>query len=370
MKYYLLFFVAILAISCDSHSDRSKICLEDLKNSKQKLDLENTFEFTYIPLEFKSECPIVTIDKAIVTDECIFIKSDNSIYKFSRTGKFLTSIGTFGQGPGEYLSVMDIAINETYKYVYVVDFAGNKILIYNYDSNYIDNIPLHTWVSHIESTENQILLSTMNTTGIEKDKLIVYDAHGKELIRFNNDIKYELQDFYMYPDIKTIQILNNDVIFRQPFNDTIYTYKPQKQEIEKRFIFDFENLHMPYDILAGYDLFSSQYKNYCYVEDITESNDFIFINLSNCGKSEKYVINKSENVTYRVDNNDAGIFIKESGHYFWPLWFCSGKLVSFLNADDLIQRVGQVKNPILSNIISSLNEDSNPILVISQKTKN
>lgn len=37
-------------------------------------------------------------------------------YNVSLTGKFLTCIGTFGQGPGEYLSVMDIAINEANKY--------------------------------------------------------------------------------------------------------------------------------------------------------------------------------------------------------------------------------------------------------------
>lgn len=179
MKYYMLFFVAILITSCNSYSDRSTICLTDLKNSKQIVDTDDLFEFTYIPLEYKSECPIINIDKAVVTDECIFIKSDNSIYKFSLTGEFLNGIGTFGQGPGEYLSVMDMAVNEISKYVYVVDFAGKKVLIYNYDSNYIDNIPLQTWVSHIESSNNQILLSTMNTTGVEKDKLIVYDATGK-----------------------------------------------------------------------------------------------------------------------------------------------------------------------------------------------
>lgn len=367
MKYYMFFFVAILITSCNSYSDRSTICLNDLKNSKQIVDTDDLFEFTYIPLEYKSECPIINIDKAVVTDECIFIKSDNSIYKFSLTGEFLNGIGTFGQGPGEYLSVMDMAVNEISKYVYVVDFAGKKVLIYNYDSNYIDNIPLQTWVSHIESSNNQILLSTMNTTGVEKDKLIVYDANGKELVRFNNDVKYELQDFYMYPDIKTIQQLNDDVIFRQPFNDTIYTYNPKKQLLEKRFVFDFENLYMPYDILASYDLFSSQYKNYCFVEDVTESNDFLFVNLSNCGRSEKYVISKSEQVTYRVENNDAGLFIKEGGHYFWPLWLYSGKLISFLNADDLIQKASLVKNPVLSNIISSLNEESNPVLVICKR---
>lgn len=370
MKYHLLFFVALLLTSCNSSSDQSAINLKDLKNSEQTFDIESLFEFTYIPLEYKSECPIINIDKAIMTDEFIFIKSDNSIYKFSLEGEFLNSIGTIGQGPGEYLSIMDIAVNETDNCVYVVDFVGKKILIYNYESKYIDNIPLEAWVSHIESTNNQILISTMNASGVEKDKLIVYDAKGKELAHFNNDVKYELQEFYMYPDIKTIQILDQDVIFRQPFNDTIYTYNPQKQSLEKRFVFDFENLHMPYDILASYDLFSSQYTNYCFIEDITEDNDFLFINLSNCGKSEKYVINKSEGASYKVDNNDAGLLIKESSYYFWPLWSCSGNLISFLNADELIQRASKVKNPVLSNIISSLNEDSNPILVISRKTKN
>lgn len=167
----------------------------------------------------------------------------------------------------------------------------------------------------------------MNTTGVEKDKLIVYDSGGKKLARFNNDINYELQDFYMYPDVKTIQVLNNDVIFRQSFNDTIYTYHTQEQSLDKRFVFNFENLHLPYDILAGYEQFSSQYKNYCFIQDITESNDFIFIDLSNCGKSEKYVMSKSEEVAYKVDNNDAGLFIQAGRHYFWPLWQYSGKLM-------------------------------------------
>lgn len=367
MKYYLLFLVTILVTSCHSHSNQSNISLKDLHNSNQKFDIENLFEFSYIPLEYNSNCPIINIDKAIVTDGTIFIKSDNSIYRFSLTGDFISQIGTFGQGPGEYLSVMDIAINETSKNVYVVDINQKKILIYNYDSNYIGDIPLERWISHIESADNQILLSTMNTTGVEIDKLIACDSNGKELARFNNDVKYELQDFYMYPEVKTIQTLNNDIIFRQPFNDTIYTYNPQKQLLEKRYVFNFGSLHMPYDILAGYDQFTSQSNNYCFIDDITESNDFIFVDLSNCGNSEKYVINKSEVITYRVDNNNAGLFIKESGHYFWPLWLYSGTLISFLNADELIERSNQVKNPVLTKIISSLNEESNPILVICKR---
>lgn len=62
MKYYMLFFVAILITSCNSYSDRSTICLNDLKNSKQIVDTDDLFEFTYIPLEYKSECPIINID--------------------------------------------------------------------------------------------------------------------------------------------------------------------------------------------------------------------------------------------------------------------------------------------------------------------
>lgn len=63
-----------------------------------------------VQLEMKDECVVSDVKRIIDTDGKVFVlTSDNEIFCFDRsTGKYLCTIGSVGEGPGEYVDATDI----------------------------------------------------------------------------------------------------------------------------------------------------------------------------------------------------------------------------------------------------------------------
>lgn len=61
---------------------------------------------------------------------------------FDRKGKFLTNIGSIGQGPGEYTLIYDAQLDEKNNRIYLLPWQSNKILVYDLQGNILDPIPL------------------------------------------------------------------------------------------------------------------------------------------------------------------------------------------------------------------------------------
>ena len=104
--------MSLLLSACGGEKNISQgevpvINVETAIQNQQELLLTDLGEkITYIPLETTEESLIKlnSGSKMIVTDQYIFIGEDQSpILCFDRsTGKFLRTIGSLGQGPGEY----------------------------------------------------------------------------------------------------------------------------------------------------------------------------------------------------------------------------------------------------------------------------
>lgn len=99
---------------------------------------------TYIPLE-TNEASITDINpmtKVVVTHEFIFIgNSKASILCFDRkTGKFLRTIGRFGQGPNEYLNG-SLEVDSEAKRIYVRNTPGNYVC-FDFEGNALAPVTL------------------------------------------------------------------------------------------------------------------------------------------------------------------------------------------------------------------------------------
>ena len=61
---------------------------------------------------------------------------------FKRTGEFVCDAGRIGQGPGEYFSLMDAQVDEANQRIYLLPLLLNKIFVYDFQGNYLFDIPL------------------------------------------------------------------------------------------------------------------------------------------------------------------------------------------------------------------------------------
>jgi hypothetical protein len=96
-------------------------------------------EMEYVALETLPECLIDDLpglQRPVATENDIFIASGFNIFRFGRDGKFLNRIGSEGRGPGEFLSVTGMCVNERTEEVFLYDVLSKTILVYGYDGKH------------------------------------------------------------------------------------------------------------------------------------------------------------------------------------------------------------------------------------------
>lgn len=81
-----------------------------------------------------------------ITDKYIFIAARDELLQYDRNGKFIRTIGSKGQGPGEFSMCTNIAIDAGQERIFVRDWEG--VMTYSFDGKFIGKtaIPLEGMV--------------------------------------------------------------------------------------------------------------------------------------------------------------------------------------------------------------------------------
>lgn len=95
---------------------------------------------TVISLETADGCLIGQV-AGICHDgaEWYILTRDSNILKFDKSGRFITSVGSKGNGPGEYMRVNTMCVSDGK--VYVIEGNQNKVCVYDTDGKWEKDIP-------------------------------------------------------------------------------------------------------------------------------------------------------------------------------------------------------------------------------------
>lgn len=366
-----LFFI-LLITSCqkDMSGGVNSYNVEALRSSNKVFDVENSgLKFRYIPLELSDSSLIGDIDKIILTKDYIVVRSNDFIFLFDYKGDFIRRIGARGDGPGQYKSILDVSVDESERRIFLADYSSNKVLEYDFEGKYLKDYNFSPFWWTFEAIDRSFLISPMNLFGNELYKIKLTTYTGDSIAYFKNNVLYTSQDNLLYPTVKCFQHYHNEIVCRQQFNDSIYTFVPRTQNLVIRYYFDFGDAHFPIELLESSVKFTTESVNYGFVEDITETDDYIFLHITYKGKSEKYIIRKGlDDGFYKVEK-DNGVLIKTAGLYFWPKWSNDKRLVNYFSASDLLSKSDKIIDENLKEIASLMSEESNPVVVIATKDK-
>ena len=94
----------------------------------------------FVQLEVTDESLLRDIGDIKVSDSHILIYDANQIYLFARDGKFLTRVGSQGQGPSEYLHVDKVMLDEKRQEI-IVATTTTGIKVYGLDGKYKKTVP-------------------------------------------------------------------------------------------------------------------------------------------------------------------------------------------------------------------------------------
>ena len=241
------------------------------KNVKevQQLNLSDAVErVEIVKLETTDESILSNIHYVKVTSNDIWVKhyKDYRIFRFSRNGKFLNTVGKIGQGPGEYVQSANFQLNDTNKEIYIQS-TTNGILAYDYDGNfkrYITKKPMDQLFSCREDFDcliyfnKEFLLtqhlyvmrpivadSLWSLAWVDKDfnitKIFKNPTHiGKEADIFKNsrfsapDPTFNLLNYYI-DEQPSYSIYGNQLTLKFADTDTIYVYDKASQSLQAQY---------------------------------------------------------------------------------------------------------------------------------------
>ena len=385
--FILIIFQAILLSCVEVKQPVDNVITVDVtKNNfpKKELIIQDFMDVEYIPLQttddFINQGFVQEIGKEIIV--VINRTGDGNIYVYDRTGKALRKINRKGQGGEEYTYITKIILDEDNNEILVHDHHIKKIYVYDLYGNFKRSF------SYRENTKGWPYTDMRN---YNKTNLICFDEYndkGRAFVLISKldgsitkkiDIPVKVLKFLMKlqfdeannrvngmaPDpYNTILPFNGGKILLDVFSDTIYTFMPNKTL--RPFIVRTPSVKsMDPEVVLILRLLSDRYY---FME--TVKNEFNFE--SNTGFSKTYLMYDNQERSlfrYTVYNGD---FTIKKEMYMSLLRPANDNNESWqrLDAPQLVEafQVGALKGR-LKEIASTLNEESNPVIMLIKPKK-
>jgi hypothetical protein len=321
----------------------------------------------FIPLEANDESLIKAIDKIVFDYDKIFVldkQGNNKILVFDRQGKFVSSIGKIGKGPGEYIEISDFCLDTQDKMIYLL-CERRRLMLYNYNGDFVEQKNVDFHAAKMEYSNEHFYF-----IGDQQDffNLLVTDINFKIIDKFFSDKDWGSNTRLL---IHPLQKMDSLVYYFRFLDDNIYEIKNHSKVFVK----------------YGMD-FGKTKIDFSKVKDYTKSGLKDRLSMSR-GRIKYWIQNSDYSICYCFDKNIPvmNIYDKEkdiSRSYFvknvhdqYTVDVCLfeyltdiNELVAVVQPTDLLQNIESIKNEEDKNYMKSmgLDEDMNPLLYVV-KTK-
>ena len=227
MKKCLIVAVSVLFFSCNGTKESGLMEVFVDVNQNVSLSLSTIAqEIKAIELELTDES-IINPDRIIrvlLTENIVVIAERTKILVFNIDGTFIRSIGSRGQGPGEFVNIRNIALDEKNKRLFV-STSSSKLICYDLEGNYIKDSLLASNLSlkdmnHINS---DLLIITEQPSGSDSKGFFQHSA----VFKLNNDLQIidscTIRDTYFEKPAMFVSPYDNFIFYN---NDIVYIYNP------------------------------------------------------------------------------------------------------------------------------------------------
>ena len=173
-QYYILPVIGLLILSCSQaqQSELPEFFVDTNQDSSLPLS-EIEAEITAIELELTNESLINpdVIRRVIITENNIILFelnliSSSKVFVFNKEGEFIRTIGSKGQGPGEYNIIQNVAFDEKSKRFFIVTLFPTKIICYHLDGKFLKESRLnHVDYRDINYINDELFLECTSIEG-------------------------------------------------------------------------------------------------------------------------------------------------------------------------------------------------------------
>ncbi len=275
-KFLFPILLGVSLILTPTKSDCQKLLVLRLEDAYKKQESINSNEFInsieYISLETSPDCLIGANPNLCVTEKFFLITDNqNHCYLFDKfSGKFIREIGHYGKDPGGFRSNRGF-YNELTSTIFFTGWNG-QLLKYSMDGKYLGSVSIPNYSDGFTNTyvpdrfayldDNLFVCNIINTDGLQKTLLLVFDENGKELKTIPNRkplIKHNLTistgdiHYFHYGDKLYFNEYCNDTIF----NVSLKGAEPYMIIDRGKLIPTRENRTTAYGIIQTFSFFES-----------------------------------------------------------------------------------------------------------------
>lgn len=352
---------------------------------------------SYIPLETNEKSLLKSVESAQIKDSSLFILSDRRrlLLQFDVSGKFVRQIGQQGKGPEDFRMIASYIIGDTSLRI----CAPDKCLTYNHEGGFVKSLPLNIRFRQVLLKGNDLLI---NVSSLPVDSsgniLLITDPDFNVLRKFTNNHKRDYSSGVFPIDVLSMYTFQGDIRFKELGVDTLYTVT--SDALTPYAVFDLGEQELP-SVLNVFnnsqDEIEAQNRGKVLLSQIFEDPKHFYMRFNH------FAMRSSEgkpdgggvviSVSAPVDSYYYGLYAKETGDIwifdkpgfqndldgglpFFPKYVYNDSiLVDWVDALDLREQVlnsdatemqklyGQ-KYDDLVKLAKSLNDDSNPVLVL------
>ena len=386
----LLVVILALSLSCSRGNASEEEASEHVHNSTViekgpvKIDLNNPIlgegnlnlsdiagKIKYVPLETNKDCLIKSINAIKIAGSYIYVSTPGQLLLFDNSGRFIRRIGYEGNGPGEYNTIADIAVDSDDGSVYLINILGEKIMHFSIEGEFLDSFPLDFPVAadNIELYDGNIYLSfsdMVNKIGDGSSKLMVaeFTRSGDLINRYESSlpVKENARVTILLP-CEVLYTYGNTLMIKEVRSDTLYRMAGDGI-ISPAYIFDYSASKMPMEEYS-YESFAKRYlgNRYVYFLKVIEDQNRLFFTCKHRGEDIHWIFDKASGELFKYNSSQKHAKIPDdikSGPGFWPEFSGDDYLLAYLEPSLLNEQ--ELKS--LSDITGNIDISSNPVLQI------
>ena len=322
IRYFVLLF--LIGLSSCQNQIKTNGDLPDLPYIKMLKTNDNTkylyasefiSDIEYVPLETSTECLIGGVYSINISDNYIFVSAEPSCLLFSRQGKFIRHIGNKGNGPGDFLIVKNVKIDEESGMVYLL--SNHKLIAYNISGEFVKSLDISEFrnvsgicIYNAFHWRSELFCAPVDlNSGKELYSFVVFTLDGDIIKLFPNYETINNKDGYWSGGYADFRNYNELICFNSTNPDTLFRLTEQLDFTPEVFV-DMCEQGMTKDDFANFDIVSN--KRFFEIIKFYEVGNYILFDYL-LPETNSIGVNKTQHCFYNRNNNNL-IFAKGDLH--------------------------------------------------------
>ena len=291
-------------------------------NIKQTVDdvfplSEVASDVEFVQLEVTDESLLREIFSIQVSDSHILVEDFDEAFLYTRQGKFLTKVGQKGQGPGDYVYIICMVLDEDNQEIHILARDGMKT--YGFDGKFKRKVSLLSYelFSNFEplmyAWNNHIFLRDRIALGMPRKDIwtwaltdtsfqIKQKYYNPEITKRSKELNKQVGS--VFGDIKWTEPLHPMVDFYDNdftmcfFNgNTIFRFDTDSVSFQPQYRLAFEE-KAPFEVASQWGKLDDRIWDYYILYDYTITKDYVYFLLA---KEREGIIARYEKVTGKMD---------------------------------------------------------------------